>query len=87
MSKKGTRPVTTRLSLKELAKARDGLIARGIKEKDLKTASQILRLSAYVAILNCEDPRGEPSQESVNFIKQLWNQTKITKNINIEDIE
>jgi len=86
MNKQNIKPVATRLSLSEIAKARDGLIARGIKERDLQTVSNILRLSVYVTILNCENPKSPPSQESIDFIRQLWSQTKMTKNISIDDI-
>ncbi len=86
MSKSNVRPVATRLSLSELAKCRDGLIAHGIAKEDLQTVSQILRLAAYLTILNCEDPKAPPSQESKAFIKQLWNQTKMTKNITLDDL-
>jgi glutathionyl-hydroquinone reductase len=87
MKKKNSRTVATRLSLNELAKARDGLIARGIKEADIQTASQILRLSVYFTILGCNEPKAPPSQESTDFIRQLWNQTKITKNITLDEVE
>ena len=86
MTKANTKTVATRLSLSELAKARDGLIARGIDLKDLHNTSQILRLSIYFAILNCENPKSPPSQESKDFIRQLWNQTKMTKNITFDEI-
>lgn len=86
MTRKNSKTVATRLSLTELAKARDGLIIKGIEEKDLQTNSQILRLCVYFMILNCENPKGEPSQGSKDFVKQLWNQTKMTKNISFDDI-
>lgn len=86
MTKKNSKTVATRLSLSELAKCRDGLIVRGINENDLQTASQILRLAVYFTILNCENPKDPPTQESIDFIRQLWKQTKMTKNINIDEL-
>lgn len=86
MSKKNARTVATRLSLHELAKARDGLLARGIKEKDLQTTSQILRLAVYFAILNCNNPKDPPTSKSEDFVRQLWKQTKITKNLTIDEL-
>lgn len=85
MNKTNSRTVSTRLKLVELAKARDGLLARGIEKNNLQTTSQILRLAIYFAILNCEDPKSAPSQESIDFVKQLWNQSKMTKKITLDE--
>lgn len=86
MTKQNTRTTATRLSLSELAKARDGLLKKGISEQDLSTTSQILRLCVYFMILECDEPKADPTEESMDFIRQLWNQTKMTKNISVEDI-
>ncbi len=74
MTKSNQRVVATRLSLDELAKARDGLILKGINKRDLSTQSQILRLAIYFMILECPDPKSLPTQESINCIQQLWSQ-------------
>lgn len=84
--KTNTKTVATRLSLNELAKTRDGLLARGIKEENLQTTSQILRLATYVAMLSCDNPKEPASKESTDFIKQLWSQTKMTKNLSIDEL-
>lgn len=79
MPKQNSKTAATRLSLDELAKCRDGLIARGIEEKDLQTVSQIIRFAVYLTILNCKQPKEPASQESTDFIAQLWSQTKTSK--------
>lgn len=86
MNKTNSRTVSTRLKFSELAKARDGLIAKGVDAKNLQTTSQILKIAIYFAILNCQEPKAPPSEESAAFIKQLWNQSKASKDINLDEL-
>ena len=81
-----TRPVATRLTMTELAKAYDGLIAKGIPKEKINSTSQILKTCVLLTILNCDDPSGPPSVEAVNLFKQLWNQSKVTKNITLGEL-
>ncbi len=60
--------VSTRITSDELAKARDGLIIKGLKPSQVQTKSQILRFSIYLAMLNCPDPSGLPSEESLTIL-------------------
>lgn len=78
--------VSTRLTLEELAKTRDGLIARGITPDKITSVSQILRTAVFLTILNCHDPKSPASEESVSLISQAWSKTKLTKNIQLGDI-
>lgn len=67
-----TQAVSVRLETAQLAKARDGLLAKGIKPTALLTKSQILRLSVYLAIMQTPEPSEPPSQESLDiFIQEL----------------
>jgi hypothetical protein len=60
--------VSTRITSDELAKARDGLILKGLKPAQVQTKSQILRFSIYLAMLHCPDPSGIPTKESINIL-------------------
>lgn len=83
-----SRVVSTRLSVNDLAKARDGLIEKGIAPAEISTVSQILRLSVYYGIIYlCNDPKEPPTQESINFVRQKFSQTKVTKRLTITDLE
>lgn len=83
-----SRVVSTRLTAEELAKALDGLIAKGIDPAELATTSQILRLTLYYGIIYlCENPKEPPSQDSLDFVRQKFNQTKLTKGLKLTDLE
>jgi len=83
-----SRVVSTRMTVNDLAKARDGLISKGINQAEISTVSQILRLSIYYGIIYlCDDPKDPPTQESINFIRQKFSQTKVTKALTITDLE
>ena len=66
-----TIPVATRLTLTQLAKARDGLILKGIAPQALMTKSSILRLSVFLAITMIPDPKELPSAESLSIVEQI----------------
>ena len=62
------RVVSTRMTIDDLAKARDGLLAKGIDQSDLTTTSQLIKLTFYYGIIYlCQDPKSPPSQESTEF--------------------
>jgi hypothetical protein len=76
------------MTLENLAKARDGLLAKGISISELTTTSQILRLTFYYGIIYlCEDPKSPPSQESTEFVKKKLSQTRLTKGLTLNDLE
>ena len=60
-----TKPVSVRLTSEQLAKARDGLILKGVSPEELLTNSSILRLSVYLAITMNSDTKALPSEESL----------------------
>lgn len=66
-----TVPVAVRLTHEQIAKARDGLILKGIKPENVSTRSQILRLSVYLAISMNPKPKDLPSDDSLTIINQI----------------
>lgn len=86
MPKPKSRTAATRLTLPELAKAYDALIERGIPKEKLNSTSNILRTCVLLTIANSSDPKGPASPEAINFFKQLWNQSKVTKNVQLGEL-
>lgn len=83
-----SRVVSTRMSVEDLAKALDGLLGKGINPAELTTTSQILRLAVYYGIIYlCDEPKEPPTQESIDFIRQKFSQTRVTKGLNLTDLE
>jgi len=81
-----SRVVSARMSISDLSKARDGLIAKGIQSEEL-TISQIIKLTFYYGILAiCPNPKEVASVESTNIITQKFNQSK-TKSIKLNDLD
>jgi len=77
--------VSARMSVEDLAKARDGLIAKGIQPAEL-TISQIIKLTFYYGIINiCQNSKEAASIESTNLITQKLNKTK-TKVLKLNDL-
>ena len=69
--------VSTRMTIEDLAKARDGLLAKGIDAADLTTTSQLIKLTFYYGIIYlCQDPKSSPSQTSIDLVRQKFSQTK-----------
>ena len=60
--------VATRLTLQDLAKARDALLESGITADQLDTVSQILRLSVFSTIMKLKDPKSAPSEDSLKTL-------------------
>jgi len=80
--------VSTRMTIDDLAKARDGLLAKGIAPSDLTTTSQIIKLTFYYGIIYlCQDPKSPPSQEAIDFVRQKFSQPKVTRGLNLTDLE
>lgn len=79
--------VSTRMDPEELAKARDGLLAKGLNPRDLDNVSQILRLTFYYGLLAlCDDPKSPATPESMVFINQLIKQKKSSGPITLTEI-
>ena len=70
------RVVSTRMTIEDLAKARDGLLAKGIDPAELTTTSQLIKFTFYYGIIYlCTDPKSPPSQASTEFVRQKFSQT------------
>jgi hypothetical protein len=83
-----TKVVSTRMTIQDLAKARDGLISKGISASELVTTSQIIKLTFYYGIIYlCQAPKEPASQDSINLIGQKFNQTNATKGLKLTDLE
>lgn len=79
--------VSTRMDPAELAKARDGLIAKGLDANQIDNISQILRLTFYYGLLAlCDDPKLPATPESTVFINQLIGQKKSSGPVTLNDI-
>ena len=65
------KPIAVRLDLSELAKARDGLLKKGVPSEQLMTRSNILRLSVYLAIDATANPSELPSEESLSIVEGI----------------
>lgn len=79
--------ISTRMSPNELAKARDGLLSKGVEPAQLDNVSQILRLTFYYGLMTiCADPKAPPSDESTTFINQRIGQSKTSTAISLDDI-
>jgi len=82
-----THVVSTRMTIEDLAKARDGLLAKAIDPAEL-TTSQIIKLTFYYGIIYlCQDPKDPPSQESTDFVRQKFSKTKVPRGLNLTDLE
>ncbi len=80
--------VSTRMTIQDIAKARDGLISKGIDPSELTTTSQLIKLTFYYGIIYlCQDPKGPPSQDSINLIIEKFSQNKETKGLKLTDLE
>ena len=83
-----SRVVSTRMTIQDLAKARDGLIAKGIAASELITTSQIIKLTFYYGIIYlCQEPKEPASHESINLIQKKFNQTKESRSLKLTDLE
>jgi len=78
--------ISVRVSLDEFAKARDGLIAKGVPEARLMSTSNIMKAAILMACLLNEEPKSPASQESSDLIKQFWKLSKRDKSINIDNL-
>lgn len=79
--------VSTRMDPHELAKARDGLLAKGLNPRDLDNVSQILRLTFYYGLLAlCDEPKSPATSESTIFIHQRMNQKSSGSPTSLDDL-
>jgi hypothetical protein len=82
-----TKIISIRINPIELAKARDGLIAKGIKSTDLNTISKIHKLTFYYGIMEiCTNPKTPPSEESIDFISNRFNEAKQNRSLTLSDV-
>jgi len=72
MSNNKARTISTRVTLGEFSKARDGLIAKGIPEAKLMSNSSIMRAAILMCCILNENPESPASQESTETVQQLW---------------
>lgn len=86
MKKNQAKTVSARIKFEEFAKARDGMIARGVDPERLQSNSAILKTAILMCCLLNDDPKGPSSTESTNLIKQLWRTTKHAKNIDLDNL-
>jgi hypothetical protein len=71
----------------ELAKARDGLLAKGMDAQQVDSLSQILRLTFYYGLLAlCDEPKSPASPESTAFIKHRMNQNPSGSPTSLDDL-
>jgi hypothetical protein len=79
--------VSLRMDPHELAKARDGLIAKGIDANQLDTVSQILRLTFYSGLLTlCNEPKSPPTEASLAFVNSRLMQKRPTDLSSLDDL-
>ncbi len=79
--------ISARMDLNELAKARDGLLAKGIEEAQLDNISQILRLTFYYGLLAlCDDPKAPATRESMTFVQYKIDQRKAAGPVTLNDL-
>lgn len=79
--------VSLRMDPNELAKARDGLLAKSIDPDQLDTVSQILRLTFYYGMLTlCDEPKSPPTEDSLTFVNSRLNQKRSTDLSSLNDL-
>lgn len=86
MKDEKTRTVSTRISLDDFAKARDGLINKGVPPEKLASNSAILRTAILMCCVLNDDPKSPATQESIAIVEQLWKITKRAKNIDLDNL-
>lgn len=83
-----TKVVSFRISIEDLAKGLDTILAKGIPISEVTTISQIIKICFYYGIIAYnKDTKLPPSEESINFIKQKFDQTKTSKGITMSELE
>ncbi len=79
-----TKVVSLRMTIEDLAKGRDILISIGIPAEEITTLSEIIKTCFYYGLIEkSPDIKAPPSKESLFFVKQKCNQTKLTKSIKL----
>lgn len=83
-----TKVISLRISIEDLAKGLDTILAKDIPISEITTISQIIKICFYYGIIAYNNnTKSPPSEESLNFIKQKFDQTKTAKNITISELE
>lgn len=78
--------ISVRTSLDEFAKARDGLLKKGVPEEKLMSNSNILRAAILMCCLMNDDPKNVASQDSIDRVRQLWKITERDKKMNLDNL-
>ena len=83
-----TKVVSLRISIEDLAKGLDTVLAKDIPISEITTISQIIKICFYYGIIAYNNNTKSPSsEEALNFIKQKFDQTKLSKGITISELE
>ena len=83
-----TKVVSLRISIEDLAKGLDTVLAKGIPTSEITTISQIIKICFYYGIIAYNNnTKSPPSEEALNFIRQKFDQPKLSKNITISELE
>ena len=78
--------ISTRINPEHLAKAIDGLKAKGYKADQLATISNIVRLTFYYGLANLGTATSKPSTESMAWINRNMNQGSVRQNLSLKEI-
>ncbi len=79
--------ISTRLDSEHLAKAIDGLKAKGYKPEQLNNISAIVRLTFYYGLASLGMADQQESTESNEWIERNLRQGRQNKNITLGDIK
>ncbi|HKL47955.1 MAG TPA: hypothetical protein VJ878_04725 [Candidatus Izemoplasmatales bacterium] len=72
-----TEVISIRLDPASIAKARDGLLAKNIKESQINSPGKIVRATFYYGLLTlCDDPKSMPTPESLKAINNMITKRK-----------
>jgi hypothetical protein len=86
MKNKEIRTISVRTSLEEFAKARDGLIKKGVPEEKLTSNSNIIRAAILMCCMMNDEPKAPASQQSIKRIQQIWKITPRDKGIDLDNL-
>lgn len=79
--------ISTRLDPAMIAKARDGLKARGYETEQINNVSAVVRLTFFYGLAELQaDALSKASAESLLWVQQKVNQRIKKKNISLADI-
>lgn len=79
--------IATRLEPAIVAKARDGLKAKGYSDEELATVANVVRLTFFYGLAELHaDPSGKASDESMTWADQKINQSTKKKTATLKDL-